>query len=290
MKLITIYIVFSILLFSNCRKLVQDEFPDIQRTPVINSLLIADSIVKLHVSLTSKMDTTHLEYVDNAVINLFINNAFKESLSYLDNGIYQSKTIVKPGNTYSCEINIPGYNDIFCEDSIPYPTTIDEINHINMAGKNEEGLSHAAVNFSFSNRMNEMEYFEVKIKLKDYDYQYEAELLNITDPLILNEGIPIALFSNEVINKESYEMTLNYTTNSFSHMTMNLYPLIVEIRSVSYDYYQFVKSMYLYEIGRFPDGLNSSSSSFPIYSNVEGGKGIFAGYSSFKSDTIYPNK
>jgi hypothetical protein len=290
MKLVIFNIVFSIIIFSNCRKLVQDEFPDIQRTPVINSLLIADSIVKLHVSLTGKIDTTHLEYVDNAVINLFINNGFKESLSYLDNGIYQSKTIVKPGNIYSCEIKIPGYNDIFCEDSIPFPTRLEELNHFNTSGKDEEGLSYAAIKFTFNNKINDRKYYEVKIKFKNYGYQDEAELVNIIDPLIINEGLPIALFSNEMIKNESYEMTLNYTTNSFSYMNMNLYPLIVEIRSVSYDYYQFVKSMYLYEIGRFPDGLSSSSSSYPIYSNVEGGKGIFAGYSSFKSDTIYPNK
>lgn len=149
-------------------------------------------------------------------------------------------------------------------------------------------MSYAAVKFTFTNNPGIKQYYEVIIKTYSNDYEDNADLVNITEPLILHEGLPIALFTNELIKNEIYEMTLNYTTNSFSYMDMNLYPLVLEVRNISYDYYQFIKSLYLYEIGRFPDALGSSSSVFPVYSNVKGGNGIFSGYSSCQSDTIYP--
>ncbi len=287
LNLLYFHLLLTTILLS-CRKVVQDEFPDIQESPVVNSIIIADSLIKVHVSYTGKIDSNKLQNVDNVTINLLENNQFKESLRYVKNGLYISNLYAKPGNTYVCEVNIPGYNSIFCIDSIPYTAEIKNISHINQAGKDEEGLSYAAVKFTFTNNPGIKQYYEVIIKTYNNDYEDNAELVNITEPLILHEGLPIALFTNELIKSEIYEMTLNYTTNSFSYMDMNLYPLVLELRNISYDYYQFIKSLYLYEIGRFPDALGSSSSVFSVYSNVKGGNGIFSGYSSCQSDTIYP--
>jgi hypothetical protein len=88
-------------------------------------------------------------------------------------------------------------------------------------------------------------------------------------------------------------MLINYFTGSASAVNggplqTTLYPLIVELRSVSYNYYQFVKQKYLYELGRYPEFKAGSIQAFPLYSNVTDGYGIFAGYSVLKADTIYP--
>ncbi|MBK9388775.1 MAG: DUF4249 family protein [Bacteroidetes bacterium] len=71
-------------------------------------------------------------------------------------------------------------------------------------------------------------------------------------------------------------------------MHTDLYPVILELRSVSQNYYRFVKQKYLYELGRYPEFMAASTTAFPLYSNINGGYGIFAGYSLVKSDTIYP--
>jgi len=112
-------------------------------------------------------------------------------------------------------------------------------------------------------------------------------MIEITDPVLLNEGIPIAVFSNEIIQGNSYNITINYTTGSASSTGTNLFPLILELRSISKNYYQFLKQQYLYERGRYPE-FGSAFTSTNLYSNIIGGYGIFAGFSSIQSDTIFP--
>jgi hypothetical protein len=154
-------------------------------------------------------------------------------------------------------------------------------------------MTYPAVKFTFSNTKNENCYYEARIRLIKYGSEQIADMYNIVDPVLLNEGLPLSVFSNELITDTAYTMTINYFTGSASStnggpMTTTLYPFILEFRSVSYDYYQFARQKYLYDTGRFPEFGLSSNQAFQLYSNVKNGYGIFAGYSSVISDTITP--
>lgn len=286
---------FLILIFlASCRELVTDEFPEFTPVPTVNSILITDSTIKVQVSLAGKLDTNHLTLIDNAEVLLYVDGEYKETLTLFDKGMYSSSVVVEPLKTYRCEVNIPGYELVSSGDSIPEATAISNIIHIDKAGKDEEGMTYPAVKFTFTNNQADKQYFEVLIRLLRYRKEYVASLETITDPILLNEGLPIALFSNESIKGSSYSMTINYFTGSASSynggpLQTDLYPIILELRSVSFNYYKFVKQKYLYEKGRYPEFLAASTTAFPLYSNIKGGYGIFAGYSSMKSDTIYPD-
>jgi hypothetical protein len=288
-----IFLIFILLELSSCRELVQNEFPEFKPIPTINSILVVDSIIKVHVSLAGKLDTNKLELINNAEVLLYVDGAYKETLISFDEGMYLSSTVVEPLKTYHCEVSIPGYQTVSCSDALPKPAIISDILHINKAGKDQEGLTYPAIKFTFKNNPAEKQYFEVVIRLIEYGHERSADLETITDLLILNEGLPRALFSNNLINDSIYTMTINYSTGSAGSSNggsihTNLYPLILEVRTVSYNYYQYVRQLYLYEKGRYPEFLTGSITAFPLYSNITGGYGIFAGYSSIKSDTIYP--
>jgi len=118
--------------------------------------------------------------------------------------------------------------------------------------------------------------------------------LSIIDPVLLNEGLPIAVFSNEMIDGDSYTMLINYTTGSAynqnnSGWVTELFPVQVELRSVCFNYYTFIKQQYLYEMATDEPFLSVGSVGvFNLHSNVENGYGILAGYSSVKSEIINP--
>ncbi len=287
---IPLYFAYSILLlFTSCRKLVQDEFPDFPAYPVVNSILVADSTIKVHVSLTNKLDTIQLGWVDSAEVLLYVDRQYQENLSYKGEGIYTSNTVADAGKTYSCEVSIPGFPVARCTDSIPDPTTISDIVHINNAGMNDEGLAYPSITFTMANNLQRKEYFEAIINLT----KYGGSLIYIEDPILLNEGLPIAVFSDELMDEDQYTMTFNYMTGHAGSTDgepyhMKLSPLILEIRCISYDFYQYVKQLYLYETGRYPDIVGGVVTPFPLHSNVENGYGIFAGYSAIVSDTIFP--
>ena len=286
-------LLFSLLTLYSCRELVQDEFPDFTPVPTVNSVLVAGEPVIIQVSIAGKLDTNKIELVNNAEVLLSVDGQYRETLTYSDEGNYFSSVVVEPNKTYHCEVNIQGFPTVTCTDSIPEAVVISDIIHINKAGKNEEGLTYPAIKFTFTNNPTVKQYYEVVIKLISHGSERLASLERITDPVLLSEGLPIALFNNSLISGSSYTMTINYSSGEYGSVNgqapqAELYPLIIELRSVSSDYYKFVKQKFLYEQGRYPEFLAASITAFPLYSNVTGGYGIFSGYSAIQSDTIYP--
>lgn len=286
--------VFPLLvLFFSCREKVDWDFPDFEPMPTINSILVAGETIKVHVSLAGKFDSIPLNVVENAEIDLFADGEYLERLGYKENGIYESTFTAQPNTIYRCEATIFGFPTAISVCSIPQSQNILNVEHINFAGVDEEGVSYPAVKIEFSNSPGQPQYFEIVILLQKYDWVTRPELINISDPVLLNEGLPIALFSNEMIDGSSYTMTISYTTGSASYTNEHgwqatLFPLTVELRTVNYDYYMYVKQLYLYETGRYPNIIGGVVTPFPLHSNVSNGYGIFAGYSSVITDTIYP--
>jgi len=282
------------LVFLSCRKVVNEEFNDPVQIPVINSLLISDKTIEVHVSLPENINAKDIQTIENADISLFIDEIFAEKLVYTGEGIYSGTTLVEPGKSYKCEALIPGYKIITCNDRIPEYPLLYNVEHVNEAGKDEEGVVYPAVNLTFANNINSNQYFEVVIRTLHHHEIEIASLEKITDPLIIKEGLPIALFTNELINDTLYNLTLNYTTGTTSNTNDRwhtvLYPLIIEFRAISLNYYHFARSSYLYEQGRYPGSLEEQTKVFNLHSNIENGYGIFAGFSVVQSDTVYPNQ
>lgn len=291
-SLFVVTILFLITHFS-CREIVTDEFQGFTPVPTVNSILIAGKPMKVHVSLAGKLDTNQLTLVNDAVISLYIDGIFTENLFPDENGIYFSLSIIEPLRSYKMEVNIPGYKTITCYEMLPAPSPIFSIIHISNAGKDEEGMIYPSVTLSFKVNPTERQYFEIVIRTFQYRYEKLATLKRITDPVLLNEGLPLTIFSNEIIRDSVYAMTINYFTGSAGYSGnepyhTSLYPMILELRSCSDDYYRFVKQKHLYEKGRFPEFLAASTNAFPLFSNIPGGYGIFAGYSVVVSDTLFP--
>lgn len=280
-----------------CRELVQDEFPDFTPVPTVNSFLVADSAIKVHVSMAAKLDSLPLKNVDQAEVLLFVDGTFKETLAATGEGMFSSTTIAEAGKSYQCEVKIAGYETARCTDSIPLPNPILKIEHIRTGGIDDEGLTYPAIKFTFSNNTREKRYYEAIIRYyRDISwstpYWTTAYLMEITDPVLLAEGLPIAVFSNDQIKGDTYTMVLNYSSGSY-HMEDNvmvpeLFPVILELRSISYNYYLYLKQLYLYNLGRYPEFPVGVGSVFPLHSNVQNGYGIFAGYSTFLSEIIDP--
>ena len=285
-------ITITLIVFESCREEVTTEFEDFLATPVVNSILIADSTINVHVSMTGKVNASQLEIVENADILLFVNGHLMDSVIYKGEGIYFTKTVVAPGKTYSCEVSIPGFPLVRCSDSISTPVAVSVISYKSIAGRDEEGISYSSVTFTFFDDPLQRNFYEAKIRLLIDNSSRYSEIINISDPLLLNEGLPMAVFSDELIDNGSYTMTLNFYNDSYGYGDSTgyyevPYPFQIELRNLSFNFYQYVKQLYLYESGRYPDIVGGVVTPFQLHSNVENGYGIFAGYSTAFSDTIF---
>jgi|WetSurMetagenome_2_1015567.scaffolds.fasta_scaffold11784_4 hypothetical protein len=293
MRNLLIVTLLILLVHCSCREIVTDEFPGFTPVPTVNSILIAGNPLKVHVSLAEKLDTNQLTLVNDADISLYIDGNYTETLLPDENGIYFSSSLVMTGRSYKLEVKVPGYETIKCNEILPAPSPIFNIIHNSYAGKDEEGVIYPSLTFSLRTNTSESQYFEVIIRLLQGKDERLATLKKITDPVLLNEGLPLTIFSNEIIKDSVYTMTINYFTGGYGSYgggpsKTDLYPLIIELRSCSGSYYQFIKQKYLYEKGRFPEFPAASINAFPLFSNIPGGYGIFAGYSVVVSDTLFP--
>ena len=93
-----------ILIFVGCKDLVQNDFEPMEPMPVVNSFLLTDSLIKVHVSIARGLDDQALALIENANISLFVNEEWKENLSYLENGWYTGNTVIQAGIKYHCKI------------------------------------------------------------------------------------------------------------------------------------------------------------------------------------------
>ena len=199
----------------SCREIVSDEFQGFTPVPAVNSILIAGKPLKVHVSLAEKLDTNQLTLVNDANISLYIDGNYMESLLPDENGIYFSSSIVEPLRSYKLEVKVPGYETITSTETLPAPSPIFNIIHTSYAGKDEEGVIYPSLTFSLKTNTSERQYFEVIIRLQPDKYERLATLKKITDPVLLNEGLPLTIFSNEIIRDPVYTMTINYFTGGY---------------------------------------------------------------------------
>jgi len=279
---------------SSCHQKVDWNPPGFEQQPVVNSIIRCGKPIAIKVSQAIPFSAETTPEVDNAEVVLYVDNEFAEILEYTDEGLYESQLEAQEEKEYRCEVSIPGYPTAECSAYIPKHQNILKFEHINIAGVDEEGLTYPAIKITFDNEPDKSLFYEVVITLFEDDNVYQPWLNSIIDPVLLNEGLPITVFSNEMIKDSSYTMIINYATGSASNANnagwvTNLFPLQIELHTVCYDYYKFIQQQYQYELATGEPILSVGvTSTFNLHSNVENGYGIFTGYSAVKTDTIYP--
>lgn len=281
--------------FNSCTKLVQDNFPEVEPKPVLNGILIPNNPVRVHVSLFTDLNDTKIKVIDNAVVSIYIDNEFKGCLNYEGDGFYSSNIMVESLKEYKCIVEVPGYDIISASCFIPEITELSNLKLTQKAYVDEEGRVCPNISFTFNNNPDKRQYYQVTIRYSDMGE--EAELIGINDKVLLNEGLPtealigggypIGIFSNEVISETEYDMSLNFRTTGFSNNVAYFNYLVIDFKTIDYNYYEYLKQLYLFDFGINNVPLTGVAPPYPIYSNVSNGYGIFTGYSSFISDTIY---
>ncbi len=274
-----VFIIIFILFCSSCREPVNEDLYLFPKIPILNGIIRTGHLIQVHLSYTGLLDNTALETEEDAII-ILSSSAGSDTLIYEGKGMYVSDLIAEADAYYECQVGILDKFFLSSVDSIPPLPVLTSVEYNAFAGVDEEGLTFPSVKVSFLNNPLVNSFYEIKIWLLGHG---EANLIQITDPVLLKEGLPILLFKNENISSNSYTMTISYNSGTFD----NNMPLVVELRSVSRNYYKYVRSKYIYELGRYPE-FGKVTTPNSLYTNVNDGYGIFAGYSTVFSDTIYP--
>lgn len=273
--------VILIFVFVSCRKMVQDEFPFFENATTINAFLIADSVINIQISETGKLDNKPLSIVENAVVKLYINDSLVEFV-HSGNGVYTSGVKAAVENTYRCEVLTENNSLSKAYCSIPESPIIQSVQLYPNAWLNDEGLASPVIHFSIKNNPQKLLYFESRIVFYSKS-TYENDSIDFR----YDEEQSVALFTNEYDIGTTLSKRIEFASNNWGSNNKNAY--VLEIRSLSQSAYEYLKSMELYELGRYPNFGTGSIVPYNIYNNVTNGYGIFAGYSSVFSNMLIDN-
>ena len=286
---------------TSCTTLISDEFPEYDKEPVLNSILIAGQPVEAHLSFAEKIDSTLLEGTENGTIYFSAGTADMQVMSGTDSGLFFSNHYLVPGEIVELNAMVPGFEDISARDSIPSITPVEITDHTNKARYTDDGSYLAGLTIQFADNPETEDFYELMISQRDDERTRNLYAFNDRLDILLNEGIePYStkslIFCDELFKDDVVEMSLDFSPGDRDGSThcygmdscykiRNAYTLIVEFRHVSEAYYLYKKQFYLYEKTREVDFIDGTATAISNYTNVKNGRGIVAAYA-FTIDSL----
>lgn len=290
---LTIVVLVSFL--CSCIKEVKfDDGEPLDKKVVVNSLFRPDSLMKINVSISSQMSEDN-EKVNNAVISLYKDGQYLLQPSHVGNGWYNTYHYPEVGAVYEVRVSVNGFDEVRGSSSVPqFPTFLDSVYCKKVGNMVVEGDPKIVYNthLNFNDIDENNNYYEVFLGslIFKVDDQTDPSLLMDSD-LDISDHIPSLIFSNTLFVNQQKKLVINGLGSLFDSSSDPLVPepetnpFPLHFHSVSEEYYQYRRSanrhFYLQNSNSHLDDpitLLFMGNPVEMYSNIQGGYGIFAGY------------
>ncbi|WKN44088.1 DUF4249 family protein [Tunicatimonas pelagia] len=256
--------------FNACTDTVEIEFPEHQPHPVINAFFTPDSVWKVDIT-TSKSLRWEESYdtIRNATIEIFEGEQRVDSLLYQGGSTYRSGRGHRPeeGKEYTLRFSAPGYANCTATDRVPTLPKMDLLRIDTVAANSLFYISgeKIVVTIRIDDRLEPNYYYTYIFDKDDGDLSFQNSYHS--PPINYIEFGSRSVFSDQAFNGIEYSLSFDY--ENFRDETT-----FINIGIVSEDYFRFAQD---YEKHLY-DQLEFLATPEDVYSNIEGGFGIFAGY------------
>lgn len=231
-----------------------------------------------------------------------------EKIPY-ENGFYSSEIIAEPGKTYKLEVSCPGMNPVNCETTVPEPVEILSVDTITQAVEQEWGtLQFFNIKIKFKDPGNRKNYYRFQMNNLNGFVLTHQNNNNIvyTDTVVIRKEQGIGYYTDDPIFKnsdsEANDIVMGTPDNRYaifddSQISGQEHTLKIYFSSYPFDLYGaeygnfLIQQLILYSIPKeYFDYLNTANYHFwfeddyfsepvPVYSNVNGGLGIWSAVS-----------
>lgn len=241
-----------------------------------------------------------LAIVENANVSLFRDGSHLTDLIYQpERGLYESVKQLMPeiGKTYRIEVEAPAFDPVQATNVIPEPVPIQAIRINNLeTGLNGNGMfgySYEA-EITLQDPLDQENFYHLALTPLAFDF---IELFG--DTIIVPFVEP--LFST-VVQLDAVQPLINHPERGFLAKddlfrgTSKSFPfeigfeidpdrrvvvqLIVELYTVSPEYYRYYSAIARQNQSSDHNNVGAFDDPIPVYTNIENGFGIFAGFSS----------
>lgn len=284
-KYITLFAV--IILLSSCEKVI--EFDGETKTPkiVVNSLFNTEDTFTVHLSNSlALVDDGNLKPLKNAVLKLYDSNNQLVSTPTHDADGYYIDTAFKffQGQEYRLSVENEGLTSIETKDAIPTKVAISKIDTQDVV--NSDGWEQKQVELTFNDPTG-TNYYMVEVRINfiyknDPDVVYsnwQTAYISSLDPNIATKTGNGEFYAEQMILADSRfdgkEYTFRFNMDKWYLDEQSESKVYVRLYSLSESAYNYFTSLQRYQQvqGDF------FATPVQVYSNVEGGFGIFGGAS-----------
>jgi hypothetical protein len=247
---------------------------------VVNSILSPDTIISLNLTKSVSLNTPDKYlYLMNADINVYEDHSFLCSLNYEDKGNYIAPGIKpKPGKRYQIVVNEPGYEIITAETDVntaPDVIGVDTVSYINEVGR------FTMISIDYKASVGNCCYYFLNVLKSENPGDGDGPELNIYQPS----------FGKIDVLKGGLFMDNGATTGTQSIFFSVKYEDIgtgihLAFSKISKEYFKHILSYCNYLQNKLE--WNNLTEPIPVYSNINGGLGMFGSSSSW-SEIIHFN-
>ena len=255
---------------SACTDTVAIEFPDHRPLPVINALFTPDSVWEVEVTTSKSLrQEANYDTISNATIEIFEEDTRVDSLVYSGEGRYRSSGEHYPeeGKEYTLKFSAPGYPNCTATDRVPMLPEIELVSVDTVAASSlfYFGGKKILVTTIVADAPVANYYYSLVFHREDGYVSYRQSYHN--PPISTFDFGDRAMFSDRVFNGKTHTLIFDFEL-------FNKDRTYLDIGIVSAQYFQYAQS--------YAEHLNDQvaflATPEDVYSNVEGGFGIFAAY------------
>lgn len=276
-KIITCFFVLSS--FLSCKKVIDLELPATDPKIVVNSFFTENSRIKVHLSKSIGILQNPFPECTDATVILRQNNIIIDTM-YLEAGYYYSHILADKNTAYSLEIAAPDMKTVFCEDLIPEKTVLTDYVCTDSILIDGDGFIINELKLDFED-LPGPSFYEVELSANYIRNNSSTGLwfMKNTDPIITSTGLidynpRTLIFTDNMFDGNHCSVKIYFATQAYM-----AYNLKITFRSISESYYKYRERQSAYLFSLENDIFRGMSEPINLYSNINGGYGIFAGYS-----------
>ncbi|MCM1567354.1 MAG: DUF4249 domain-containing protein [Dehalobacter sp.] len=275
-----------------CTKIIEINVPSHEPVLVVNSLFTDGQRIRVHLSKTASAFDYSTPTVENGLVRLFCNDEEIDTLIF-NNGYYYSDVVALRNEKYSLFVSVPDMESVSSEDIIPEKTLIESYVHRDsiMMDDNNHPVMQLELEFTDKPGPN---FYELSV-IADYyvagfNYRHSVGFKYSTDPVLVSTGLldyyaESIVFTDELFDGEQTSIKANYWIQTGEMPLIGEGPeygyiLFVSLRSISESYYNYIRKQIIYQYSLESNIFTGLPDPVHMYSNITGGYGIFAGYSS----------
>jgi len=294
MKTLYIFIILIAAILTSCETTIDFNGKDTNPILVVNSIISPDSAIKVHVSESRFFleDDSKFVNLNNATVKLLINNVEYEQLKPVQNGYYLGTYVPKPGDKLKIIAYSSKYEEVSATTEIIPANPVLSVDTSTVILEKTALLSYNynqttpdtigftinnqfKINVNFNDPANVQNFYKITLKMKVW---LSDGTTQIGKYYFNSDDVVFGSTSESGINFYSYlyfNNTPSKSGNLFEPLTITKNELIVELQSISKSYYLYLKTR---------DASNTFvdffSEPIQIFSNIQGGIGIFGSYNS----------